>query len=62
MRNGTSLYVSLPKKALLTVCDDLHYCGVYMKSYTSYLIFVHADVQSPVSGSSNLVASWTATP
>ena len=59
-----------PKK-LLTECDEICYCGVYMQSCKLYLIFFHigplkaklkSDVPSPVSGSSNQLASWTARP
>lgn len=56
-------------KNTLTECDEICYCGVYMKSCKIYLILFHigplkaklkSDVQSPFSGSSNQVVSWTA--
>jgi len=54
---------------LLTVCDEICYCGVYMKSCKLYLFHIgplkaklRSDAQSPVSDSGNPVASWTARP
>ena len=54
------------KKNLLIECDEICYCGMYVKSCQSYLIFVHigtmkaklkSNVQSAFSGSSNQVTS-----
>ena len=53
------------QRKLLTECDEICNCAVYMKSYKLYLILFHisslnaklkSEVQSPVSGSSNQVA------